>query len=163
MGENLAMRIRPIQAVSVVLAVVAAGVAANYMLQGGLRGVRFIRVAPDAAHEVRIDVSDLARNELRFYRFLNAGNQEVKFFVGRDRNGDLHVAFDASETHARVGRGFRQEGEWVIDNKCDTPTRLTEVREGRGGCSPVPLAFRAESGLLVLTEEQILRGWRLFH
>lgn len=157
------MRLRPIHGVLLVLILVAGGVVADYALEGGLRGVRFTRVSPDPQGQVRIDTSDLGLNQIRFYRFLNAGNQEVKFFVGRDRNGDLQVAFDASESHARVGRGFRQDGDWVIDNKCDTPTRLTEVDNGHGGCSPVPLAFRTAGNTVVLAEDAILQGWRLFH
>ena len=157
------MRVRPLHGLLLVAVLVVGGVVADFAIEGGLRGVRFTRVAPDPQGEVRIDVSDLGVNELRFFRFLNAGNQEVKFFIARDRNGDLQVAFDASETHARVGRGFRQDGEWVIDNKCDTPTRIAEIDDGHGGCSPVPLAFRAEGNTVVLAENQILRGWRLFN
>jgi uncharacterized membrane protein len=161
--NNRSMRLRPIHAVLIVLALVAGGVVANFAFENGFHGVRFTRVSPDANGTVRINVAAIGPDQVRFYRFLNAGNQEVKFFIARDHNGDLHVAFNASESHARVGRGFRQDGEWVIDNKCDTPTRITEIGAGHGGCSPVPLAYRAEGTTIVLAEDQILRGWRLFN
>jgi uncharacterized membrane protein len=112
---------------------------------------------------VHIDVADLPRSEVRFYRFLNRGNQEVKFLVGRDETGTVQVGFDASETHARVGRGFRHDGDWVVDAKCDTASRLSEVNQGGGGCRPVPLEHHLEGQQLVLRESDILKGWRLFN
>ena len=99
---------------------------------------------------------------MRFYRFLNRSNQEVRFLVGRDGQGEVQVGFDASDTHARVGRGFRHEGEWLVDNKCDTASRLAQVNRGGGGCRPVPLRHRLEGEQLVLSEADILQGWRLF-
>ena len=61
-----------------------------------------------------------------------------------------------------VGRGFRHEGEWLVDNKCDTASRLSQVNEGGGGCRPVPLRHRLDGSQLVLAESDILQGWRLF-
>lgn len=153
------MRFRPIHGILFV-PVFVVGV---FLLAGGFGLAKHQRVSPDENGEVRIDVSDLDRSEVRFYRFLNRGNQEVKFLVGRDRHGVIQVGFDASESHARVGRGFRHEGDWVEDAKCDTASRLEEVNQGGGGCRPVPLEHRVEGEELVLLEQDVLRGWRLFN
>ena len=138
-------------------------VAAVFLLAGGFGLSRHERVSPDANGEVRLDVSSLEPRQVRFYRFLNRGNQEVKFLVGRDASGTVQVGFDASETHARVGRGFRHEGDWLVDNKCDTASHLENVNEGGGGCRPVPLEHHLEGEQLVLRESDILKGWRLFN
>lgn len=138
-------------------------VAGVFLLAGGFGLSRHERVSPDANGEVRLDVSNLEPSQVRFYRFLNRGNQEVKFLVGRDAGGTVQVGFDASETHARVGRGFRHEGDWLVDNKCDTASHLENVNEGGGGCRPVPLEHHLEGEQLVLRESDILKGWRLFN
>ena len=153
------MRFRPIHG----LLLVPVFVAGVFLAAGGFGLGKHQRVAPDENGVVRIDVSDLERSQVRFYRFLNRGNQEVKFLVGRDRHGAVQVGFDASESHARVGRGFRAEGDWVVDNKCDTASHLEDVNRGGGGCRPVPLEHRVESAQVVLQEQDILRGWRLFN
>ncbi len=152
-------RFRPIHGILLV-PVFVVGV---FLLAGGFGLAKHQRVSPDENSEVRIDLSDLDRSEVRFYRFLNRGNQEVKLLVGRDRHGVIQVGFDASESHARVGRGFRHEGDWVVDAKCDTASRLEEVNQGGGGCRPVPLEHRVEGEELVLLEQDVLRGWRLFN
>ena len=155
-------RFKPIHGIFLVLLFMGAVLGADYVLEGRMGQARFTRVAPDREGIVRIPVGDLGRSQVHFYRFLNSGNQEVRFLVGRDPEGVVQVGFDASETHANVGRGFRHEGEWIVDNKCDTTVRLATVNRGGGGCRPVPIAHRLEGSTLVLTESELLKGWRLF-
>ena len=125
-------------------------------------GEALVDLVIDPQGQVTLDVSALQPLEVRFYRFLNAGNQEVLFFVGRDETGAVQVAFDASENDFKRKRGFRADGAWVVNQKCDTATRLAEVNLGRSGCGPVPLRFRLEGGTLRLAENDILEGWRYF-
>lgn len=159
-------RLRPVHAVAVVAAFVALGVLADHALEGGLGGAGFERVRPGRDGMVRVAAGDLAPSQVRYYRFLNAGNQEVLFFVGRDRHGEIHVAFDASDTHAKLGRGFRHEGDWMVDNKCDSATRLDRINRGGRGCSPVPVPHRVEGApgaeTVIVAENDMLRGWRYF-
>lgn len=155
-------RFRPVHAMALVALFVAAIVAADLALEGGFGRAGYERVRPDQAGQVVLDVSDLEPGAVRFYRFLNWGNQEVRFLIGRDREGELQVAFDASEAHSKLGRGFRHEGDWLVDNKCDSAVRLESVNEGGRGCRPVPLEYRLDGDSLVLTEAAILRGWRYF-
>lgn len=155
-------RFRPVHAMALVALFVAAIVAADLALEGGFGRAGYERVRPDQAGQVVLDVSDLEPGAVRFYRFLNWGNQEVRFLVGRDREGEVQVAFDASEAHSKLGRGFRHEGDWLVDNKCDSAVRLESVNEGGRGCRPVPLQHRLDGDRLVLTEAAILRGWRYF-
>ena len=155
-------RFRPLHAMALVALFVAAVVAADYALEGGFGRSGYTRVGPDEDGRVVLDVSEIAPGDVRFYRFLNYGNQEVRFLVGRDGEGELQVGFDASETHSKLGRGFRHEGDWLVDNKCDSAVRLESVNEGGRGCRPVPLPHTVEGDRLVLTEANILRGWRYF-
>lgn len=153
-------RFRPIYGILAVVAFTAAVLGAEFAMHGTDRD--FVRVAPDKNGAVQIDVADLGPNQVRFYRFLNSGNQEVKFFVGRDGGGKLQVAFDASESDYKRKRGFRHQGEWLVNNKCDTAIRLADVSGGRGGCAPVPLEYSMAGGTVNLTESDILAGWRYF-
>lgn len=155
-------RIRPIHALAVVTVFMAVVVFAEYAWEGGFDHSGYERVRPDAEGKVVLDVSDLEKEEVRFYRFLNAGNQEVKFLVGRDKDDELQVGFDASEAHSILGRGFRAQDGWIVDNKCDSAVRLESVNEGGRGCRPVPLEHRVDGDRLILAEQDILRGWRYF-
>lgn len=153
-------RFRPLHAILLIVVVMAATLAAQQWLASGRAATT--RVGPDGQGLVRIDVAALQPSAVRFYRFLNAGNQEVRFLVGKDPAGALVVAFDASENDFKRKRGFRHEGDWLVNNKCDTATRLTEVNAGKSGCAPAPLPFRVDGTTVVLTENDILGGWRFF-
>ncbi len=156
-----AWKFKPIYGVLLVAAVSLLILGADFVYERGLDRPRPERVAAAADGSVHLDVGALGRSQVRFYRYLNAGNQEVLFLVARDAAGDLQVAFDASENDFKLRRGFRQQGDWLINNKCDTAVRLEEVNQG-GGCRPVPLRFRVDGSQLVLTESALLEGWRLF-
>ncbi|HBL27990.1 MAG TPA: hypothetical protein DD490_14225 [Acidobacteria bacterium] len=116
---------------------------------------------PDGA--VHIDVSDLGTDQVRFYRFLSTANQEVDFFLGRDATGTLHSAFDASENHYKLRRGYSFQNGWIVDNKCGSSFRLAGINAGGGGCSPIPLPFRTQGDTVLIAQDELLKGWRLFN
>jgi uncharacterized membrane protein len=156
-------RFKPVHGVLIVLAVLGVIWGAEMALEGRLHTSGFQRVSPDRGGQVRINVADLKPQEVRFFQFLNAGNQEVHFFVGRDKNGEVQVAFDANEQCFKYKRGYRHEGEWMVCNKCDKSFRLTGINSGGEGCQPIPVQHQLAGSELVLAETDILRGWRLFH
>jgi uncharacterized membrane protein len=156
-------RFRPIHGILIVVLVVAAVLSTELLLEGRLQHSGFQRVTPGPDGRMSIDISRLQPLEVRFFRFLNRGNQEVKFFVGKDGTGVVHVAFDTNESCAKLKRGYRHEGEWLVCNKCDKSFRLAEVNAGGGGCKPVPLVHRIADGHLLLAESDVLAGWRYFH
>ena len=123
---------------------------------------RFEQVTPAAQSRVVIDLSDFGSNEVRFFRFLNRGSQEVRFFVGKDAQGGIQVAFDASENDFKMNRGFRAQDGWVVNNKCDSSFHLAEINAQPSGCAPVPVKFTKDGDRLVLAEADLLEGWRYF-
>ena len=155
-------RFKPVHGVLIVLAFLGVIWGAEVALEGRLNPTGFQRVSPDRQGRVQIDLADLKPQEVRFYRFLNSGNQEVRFFVGRDGAGQVQVAFDANEQCAKSKRGFRHEGEWMVCNKCDKAFRLSEVNSGGQGCQPIPVRHRMDGQRLLLAESDVLQGWRLF-
>lgn len=155
-------RFKPSHGIFLVVLFVGAVLAVDLALEGRLGAAGFERVAPDQSGDVKISLAGLEPQQVRFYQFLNSGNQEVRFLVGRDSAGHVQVAFDANEPCAKAKRGYRAEGEWLVCNKCDKAFRLAEVNAGGGGCKPVPLKHRVSGDELVLTEAEILTGWRLF-
>lgn len=153
-------RFKPIHGFLVVLVFVAAVLGADYVLEGRRSG--FERVGPDRDGLVHISLAGLEPQQVRFYQFLNAGNQEVHFFVGRDGAGHVQVGFDGNEICFKTKRGYRHEGEWLVCNKCDKSFRLAAVNQGGGGCNPIPLRHRVQGEELVIAEADVLGGWRLF-
>ena len=154
------MKLKPIHALVLVAAFMALILGADH-LRTGVRH-SFERVGPGDDGLVRIGVGDLERMEVRWYRFLNTGNQEVRFLVGRDDSDTIQVGFDAGVTHLKNRRGFSYQDGWIIDNKCETTTRLAAVNEHKRGCKPTPVKHRVDGDELIITERDMLDGWRYF-
>ena len=157
------MRLRPLHSILIVLVVIASVIALQYFFEGGAAKASYIQVRPDAQGGLAIETADLGKGGVRFYRFLNHANQEIEFFVGRDGSGTLQVGFNASETCNKKRRGFHHEGEWMVCNFCDKAFHLKDVNADSGGCAPAALKHRVEGDRVLLTENDILAGWRLFH
>lgn len=154
-------RFRPWHGIVIVAALTLLGLGAEFLWEGGLSRPRYARAPAPEAGLLRLDLAGLKPSEVRFYRYLNPGAQEVRFLIGRDATGAALAAFDASENDFKLKRGFRHQGEWLVNNKCDTAVRLEEVNQG-GGCRPVPLRFRLDGQSLVIAENDLLEGWRYF-
>ncbi len=157
------MKLRPLHGVLLVALVIAGIIGAQYVFEGGAARASYIQVRPDQQGDVNIDLGDLANGNVRFYRFLNHANQEIDFFVGRDSGGTVQVGFDASEVCMKKRRGFRHDGEWMVCNFCDKAFHLKDVNADAGGCAPVAVKHRVDGSKLLLTENDLLTGWRLFH
>ena len=155
-------RFRPIYGILAVLFFAGLVMAADWVIEGGFRRSAYERVSPGRDGLVRISLAELGREQVRFFRFLNAGNQEVKFFVGRDGQDEIQVAFDANELCYKLKRGYRHDGSWMVCNKCDRSFRLDQINAGGGGCNAVPVVHRVQGTELLLAENDLLQGWRYF-
>lgn len=155
-------RFRPVYGIALVAIFMLTFLGAEYVLEGGFQRAAFERVGPGPEGAVRIGVGDLEAGTVRFYRFLNSGNQEVKFFVGRDDSGTVQVGFDANEICFKRKRGYRYGDGWLVCQVCDKSFRLSEINNGQGGCAPVPVKHHLEGDELVIAERDMLEGWRYF-
>ncbi len=156
-------RFKPLHGILIVLAVMGAVWGAQAALDSRLNPSGFIQISPDRQGVVKIGLADLKPREVRFYRFLNSGNQEVHFLVGRDsagrRAGRLRRQRDLRQARAGLPARGRLAG---VQQVRQVASAWREVNAGGGGCKPVPLKHRIEGDQLVLAEADILQGWRLF-
>ncbi len=156
------MRLTPKSAILIVAGFTLLFLVGQSAVDAYLGRARLELVRPGQDGAVRIDVSDLERLDVRFFRFLNSGNQEVEFLVGRDENGIVQVGFNANDNHYKTRLGFSYQDGWIIDNKCDTNIRLSGINRGGGGCKPVPVRHQVVGDELIIREPDMLAGWRYF-
>jgi len=44
-----------------------------------------------------------------------------------------------------------------------SPRRISEIASGGEGCTPVPLRHHIQGSELLLAQNDVISGWRLFH
>lgn len=145
----------PVLALAALLGLGAAG----WLLFG--QGAGGFTTVAAAGGEVAIPVADLADGQARFYRFAGRSG-EVRLFLVKSRDGVVRAAFDTCDVCYKAGKGYRQEGDFMVCNNCNQQFRSDLVNEIKGGCNPAPLARLVKAGQVTIRSADLENGRRYF-
>jgi high-affinity iron transporter len=95
---------------------------------------------------VRIPLSEISDSNLHIYS-VDASGTNVRFLVIRKPNGSWGTALDACLICGTAG--YRQDGSNVVCRNCASAIYIPTIGEA-GGCNPVGVPSRMESGALVI-------------
>jgi len=90
------------------------------------------------------------------------GNIAIRYFVLKSSDGVIRAAFDACDVCWRAGKGYAQDGDFMVCGNCGQRFKSTKVNEVKGGCNPAPLERRVENGMLLIRVSDILEGKTYF-
>jgi len=111
----------------------------------------------ETADAVRIPLSALDSGKTLFLESDLEGSR-VYFFAMRSSDGVYRAAYDACDVCFRANRGYRQEGDLMVCNKCDQAFPSVKVNEVKGGCNPAPLARMVDGQSLVIRKGDLTAG-----
>lgn len=140
--------------VLIAIAVIAGAVGAFVLTQGATDG--YARVQSSGG-EVRLDLSKIDDGQAHYFRYATQKG-EVSFFVIKSVDGVMRAAFDACDVCYLEKKGYRQEGDTMVCNNCNTIFRSDLINLVKGGCNPAPLSRRIEAGQLVISDQDLLAG-----
>ena len=123
----------------------------------GTAGTDSSNIAPVGA-DLSLPLSTFADGAARFYRYTTAAGREVRFFVMKSSDGVVRAAFDACDTCYRDKRGYHQQGDVMVCNKCSRTFPSNEINVLRGGCNPSPLERTVAGDQVVLKAADLERG-----
>jgi uncharacterized membrane protein len=113
------------------------------------------------ASQVRLPASLFDDGKAR--HFLHAaGEFNIKYFVLKSSDGIIRAAFDACDVCWPAGKGYYQEGDYMVCRNCGRKFASLLVNEVKGGCNPAPLNRRIENGKVVIEIKDILDGRQYF-
>jgi len=150
-------------AVMLAVSVVFAGVLV-YVIASGSRVSSLVEVTEiaGAGADVSLPAATFADGKARFFRYTTAAGREVKFFVMRSSDGVVRAAFDACDTCFPERRGYHQEGDVMVCNKCGRTFRSIDINVLQGGCNPSPLERSIVGDQIVLRAASIALGATYF-
>jgi uncharacterized membrane protein len=111
----------------------------------------------ETADAVRIPLKALDSGKA-FFLSLEADGRQMHFFALKSRDGAYRAALDACDVCFRSNRGYRQEGDLMVCNKCGQTFPSDRIGEVKGGCNPHPLARGIEGQHLVIKRTDIVAG-----
>jgi uncharacterized membrane protein len=91
-----------------------------------------------------------------------SGELTIRYFIVKSADGVLRAAFDACDVCWPAGKGYAQDGDFMVCRNCGQRFHSTKVNEVKGGCNPAPLERRVENGMLLIRVSDILEGQTYF-
>lgn len=91
-----------------------------------------------------------------------SGDITIRYFVIKSADGAVRAAFDACDVCWPAGKGYAQDGDFMVCRNCGQRFHSTRVNEVKGGCNPAPLERKVENGMLVIRVSDIVEGKSYF-
>ncbi len=114
------------------------------------------------ATQVTLPVSLFDDGKARHYEYQDA-NAYVRYFVIKSSDGVIRAAFDACDVCWRAGKGYFQEGDFMVCRNCGRRFESVKVNEVQGGCNPAPLNRSIRNNQVVIDIQDIVGGKNYFN
>jgi len=100
--------------------------------------------------EVRIPISDISTTA-KFYSY-DSNGVSVRYFAVKDKQGTVHVAFDACDVCYEAKKGYRQNGDVMHCINCGKEFAISSigVENTAGGCWPSFLPMDSDGNDVVI-------------
>lgn len=118
--------------------------------------------AGNTVTQVTFPVSLFDDGKARHFQHV-AGSFTIKYFILKSSDGIIRAAFDACDVCWPAGKGYYQDGDYMVCRNCGRRFASVLVNEVKGGCNPAPLIRNVENGKVVIQVKDILEGKQYFN
>jgi uncharacterized membrane protein len=156
----------PLTMVSIIIVLaLSIGAGVFFMSQKGEQGS--IAVAPQSSGDLGKEVVHPAAlfddGQARYFQYTAQDGITVKYFVLKSSDGIIRAAFDACDVCWRAGKGYHQDGDFMVCRNCGRQFASVLVNVVQGGCNPAPLKRTVTAGNVVISVDDILEGKAYFN
>ena len=117
---------------------------------------------PSPSPMVSYPVKNYEGGEARFYEYKADRNLTIKYFILKSSDGVIRAAFDACDVCWPEGKGYFQQGDFMVCRNCGKRFASVRVNEVKGGCNPAPLSRQVVGPAVVIKVADILEGKKYF-
>jgi len=107
------------------------------------------------AGEISIPLAEIADGKAHHYQVKADDTTLVTFFVIKSKDGVVRAAVDACDVCYKEGKGYHQEGDFMVCENCGMKFASTRINEVKGGCNPAPLERTIKGDQLVISLQDI--------
>ena len=118
--------------------------------------------APGSRDSVTLPVERLTDGKARHYEYKTNDGMTIRYFIIRSSDGVIRAAFDACDVCWPAGKGYYQEGDFMVCRNCGRRFASVLVNEVKGGCNPAPLPRDIVDGKLVIKVKDIVEEGRKY-
>jgi uncharacterized membrane protein len=153
----------PLRTLMVVAVVVAAGLIFYLFQTGSNSAPRTPSIQPVVtASEVSFPAQAFSDGQAKYFQYPAGNGITIRFFILKSSDGIIRAAYDACDVCWREGKGYYQDGDFMVCRNCGQRFASVKVNEIKGGCNPAPLERSIVGDKLVLQIADILQGVQYF-
>ncbi|MBU0673586.1 MAG: DUF2318 domain-containing protein [Proteobacteria bacterium] len=105
--------------------------------------------------ELSLPLASVSDGQAHFFKVKADDGTLVTFFVLKSRDGIVRAAVDACDVCYKAGKGYHQEGDFMVCDNCGQRFASSRINEVKGGCNPAPLSRTERDGKLVIQMKDI--------
>ena len=160
--ENKKRKMNPIPILLGALALLSAGAFGYHITSSKTQ-------APQAQVDIARDNSQIVHPVSMFedgmaHHFeYKTGDLTIRYFIIKSSDGVVRAAFDACDVCWPAGKGYYQEGDYMVCRNCGRRFASVQVNEVQGGCNPAPLNRVVQGDKLILKAEDIVQSKTYFN
>ncbi len=108
-------------------------------------------------------LSDITDTDFHFFSY-NSSGTAIKYFVVKDKSGNVHTAFDACDVCFRSKKGYHQAGDSAQCNNCGKTFAVNDIgtKNTAGGCWPGYLLHEVQGNNIVIKIPDLEGGKHYF-
>ena len=149
--------------VAIIGVVIIAAGAVFYLNQGGqVQSATAVPPSAAGSTSVAFPLSLFEDGKARHFEHKD-GKLTVRYFILKSSDGIVRAAFDACDVCWPAGKGYYQEGDYMVCRNCGRKFASVLVNEVKGGCNPAPLNRSVQNGKLIIQVKDILDGKQYFN
>ena len=107
------------------------------------------------AGKLQIPVTAVNDGKAHHYQVKADDGTMVTFFVINSRDGIIRAAIDACDVCYKAGKGYYQDGDFMVCVNCGQRFASNRINVVKGGCNPAPLNRTINGDNLVITMNDI--------
>lgn len=105
--------------------------------------------------DIRIPVGDVSDGKTHYFQVKADDGTLVIFFVLKSRDGVIRAAINACDQCYKAGKGYKQDGHFMVCNNCGQRFASDRINVIEGGCNPVGVERTIHDGHLVIGMKDI--------
>jgi uncharacterized membrane protein len=105
--------------------------------------------------ELRIPVAEVSDGKAHFFKVKADDKTVVTFFVLKSRDGVIRAAINACDECYRAGKGYAQDGDFMVCEQCGRRFASDKINVIAGGCNPVGVDRKIQADHLVIDMKDI--------
>ena len=111
---------------------------------------------------LQIPLADINDGTAKHFKVKANDGTMVTFFTLKSRDGVIRAAIDACDVCYKAGKGYWQQGDYMVCENCNQKFASNKINVLKGGCNPAPLNRQIAGGNLVISMRDInINKWYL--